>query len=332
MSETEGSRAAALSVAPMMEWTDRHCRYFHRQIAPHALLYTEMVTTGALLQGDRSRLLDFDPAEHPIALQVGGSEPAELALCARLAGEWGYDEINLNCGCPSERVRQGAFGACLMAEPDLVAACVAAMRDATSIPVTVKCRIGIDDSAGLDFLATFVEKVAAAGCERFVVHARKAWLQGLSPKENREIPPLRHDLVHRLKASFPHLMIVLNGGLRDPREAARHLPALNGVMIGREAYENPWSLRAFEKVVLGTAVASDRHQIVEAMASYAGRAMVRGVPLKSITRHMLGLFNGLPGARAWRRTLSERARLPESGPGLLAEAAALVRVPVSRAA
>ncbi|MDX6748375.1 tRNA dihydrouridine(20/20a) synthase DusA [Geminicoccaceae bacterium 1502E] len=332
MSNEDVTQTARLSVAPMLDWTDRHCRYFHRQIAPRALLYTEMVTTGALLHGDRARFLDFDPAEHPLALQLGGSEPGELAACARLAGDWGYDEVNLNCGCPSERVQKGAFGACLMAEPKLVAECVAAMRAAVSIPVTVKCRIGIDDSEEFEFLAAFVETVAAAGCTTFVVHARKAWLKGLSPKENREIPPLRHELVHRLKRAFPHLAIVLNGGLRDPREAARHLPALDGVMIGREAYENPCSLAAFQSAVFGAGDAVDRDRVLEAMIAYAGRAMARGVPLKSITRHMLGLYNGLPGARAWRRTLSERARLPGSGPGLLREAAAQVRSPASLAA
>lgn len=332
MTEQNALPTARLSVAPMMEWTDRHCRYFHRLIAPEALLYTEMVTTGALLHGDRARFLDFDPAEHPVALQLGGSEPDDLASCARMAGEWGYDEVNLNCGCPSERVQKGAFGACLMAEPGLVAECVAAMRGATTVPVTVKCRIGIDECEEREFLWAFVEKVAAAGCRTFVVHARKAWLKGLSPKENREIPPLRHELVHELKAAFPELSIVINGGLRDPREAARHLPLLDGVMIGREAYENPWSLAAFQEAVTGTAPVRDRFQVVEAMVDYARRATSRGVPLKSITRHMLGLFNGLPGARAWRRTLSERARLPESGPELLLEAASLVRLPETRAA
>jgi tRNA-dihydrouridine synthase A len=314
-----------LSVAPMMDWTDRHCRYFHRLLAPRALLYTEMITTGAILRGDRARLLGFDPAERPLALQLGGCEPMELAACAWLAEERGFDEVNLNCGCPSARVQRGAFGACLMAEPALVAECVAAMRAATRLPVTVKCRIGIDDSPEPDFLHQFVATVREAGCAVFIVHARKAWLNGLSPKENREVPPLRHALVHELKSTFPELTIVLNGGLRDPQDAAGHLKSVDGVMIGRAAYEQPWSLRAFEAALLGPTALIDRATVIERMIAYAERQTAAGVPLSSITRHMLGLFNGVPGARAWRRRLAEGARAAGATAELIRAAADLVR-------
>ncbi|MEK0082413.1 tRNA dihydrouridine(20/20a) synthase DusA [Benzoatithermus flavus] len=312
-----------LSVAPMMDWTDRHCRYFYRLLAPRALLYTEMVHTGAILFGDAERHLGFDPAEHPVALQLGGSEPRDLARAARIGADRGYDEINLNCGCPSGRVQQGRFGACLMAEPARVAECIAAMRAAVAVPVTVKCRIGIDDSEEFAFLARFVETVAAAGCGTFVVHARKAWLEGLSPKENREIPPLRYKVVHRLKEAFPMLEIVVNGGIRSPVAAREQLGPVDGVMVGREAYENPWSLVAFEAALLGDAPATpDRWGVVEAMADYAAAQSRRGVPLRAIARHMLGLFNGLPGARTWRRRLT--ALGADEGPSALREAAALV--------
>jgi tRNA-dihydrouridine synthase A len=320
-----------LSVAPMMDWTDRHCRYFHRLLAPRALLYTEMVHHGAVLFGDAERHLAFDPAEHPLALQLGGSEPVALARAARIGAEFGYDEVNLNCGCPSDRVRRGSFGACLMAEPGRVADSVAAMRAAVDVPVTVKCRIGIDDSEEFAFLARFVETVGAAGCRTFVVHARKAWLKGLSPKENREVPPLRHEVVHRLKREFPALEIVLNGGIRA-REAARaHLQWVDGVMVGREAYENPWSLRAFQGALLDAEPPPrTRAEIVEAMVAYAERQARRGVPPRAIARHMLGLFNGLPGARAWRRRLS--LLQASDGPATLREAAAQVAAPVGLAA
>jgi tRNA-dihydrouridine synthase A len=262
-----------LSVAPMMAWTDRHCRYFHRLLAPGALLYTEMVHSGAVLFGDAARHLAFDPAEHPVALQLGGSEPDELARAARAGEAFGYDEVNLNCGCPSERVQRGAFGACLMREPARVADSVAAMRAVVAVPVTVKCRIGVDDSEEFDFLAGFVAEVAAAGCSTFVVHARKAWLKGLSPKENREVPPLRYEVVHRLKREFPALTVVLNGGLRDPAAAAAQLAHVDGVMVGREAYENPWSLAGFARATLGaqTPPPPPREAVLEAMAAYGAR-------------------------------------------------------------
>jgi tRNA-dihydrouridine synthase A len=321
-----------LCVAPMMDWTDRHCRYFHRLLAPRALLYTEMVHAGAVLFGDRERQLGFDPREHPVALQLGGSEPGLLARAAAIGADRGYDEVNLNCGCPSERVQRGRFGACLMREPGLVAECVAAMIAAVpaSVPVTVKCRIGVDDSEELGFLARFVGTVAGAGCRTFVVHARKAWLKGLSPKQNREVPPLRHEVVHELKRGFPSLEIVLNGGVRSPAVAREQMARLDGVMVGREAYENPWSLTAFQAELTGDTAAapppggeSRRAEVVEAMAAYAEAQVRRGVPLRAVTRHMLGLFNGLPGARAWRRRLSDSGA--DAGPDLLRSAARLVR-------
>ena len=316
-----------LCVAPMMDWTDRHCRYFHRQLAPHALLYTEMITAAAVRHGDRERLLGFDPAERPLALQLGGSDPAELAFAARIGEAFGYDEIDLNCGCPSPRVKKGAFGAALMAEPERVAACIEAMRAATRLPVTVKCRIGIDDCEDYPFLRRFVELVAAAGCEVFVVHARKAWLEGLSPKENREIPPLRHDLLRRLVAERPDLVFVANGGIRTPAEVRDHLAHVAGVMIGREAYRNPWRLAELDRALFGPGAPASRLEVVERMAAYAERQAARGVPLKAIARHMLGLFNGLPGARAWRRSLGEGMIRPDAGPDLLLRAASRVRLP-----
>ena len=322
-----------LAVAPMMDWTDRHCRYFHRLLAPEALLYTEMVHAGAILHGDADRFLAFAPAEHPVALQLGGSDPSDLGRAAAIGAARGYDEINLNCGCPSERVQRGRFGACLMAEPELVADCVAAMIAAVRarVPVTVKCRIGVDDSEDLPFLERFVATVAAAGCRTFVVHARKAWLKGLSPKQNREIPPLRYELVHALKAAFPDLAIVLNGGLRDPALARAALGPLDGCMIGREAYENPWSLRDFQALLCGLpAPPLTRAEVVAAMADYAAGQAPAGVPVRAIARHMLGLFNGLPGARAWRRRLT--LAQPDDGPGLLLEAARFVTVPEDAAA
>ena len=312
-----------LSVAPMMDLTDRHCRYFHRLLAPGTLLYTEMVHCGAILHGDVLRHLRFDPAEHPVALQLGGSEPAELAAAARIGHRLGYDEINLNCGCPSDRVQRGRFGACLMAEPARVAECVAAMVAAVPVPVTVKCRIGIDANQDFEFLAAFVATVAATSCRTFVVHARNAWLKGLSPKENREIPPLRYEAVWRLKREFPGLEVVLNGGLRSADAALAQLEQVDGVMIGREAYENPWSLTAFQAALVGGGPAGTaRADIVAAMADYAAARRREGVPLRTVARHMLGLFNGLPGARAWRRRLAGAG--PGDGPELLLEAAAMV--------
>jgi tRNA-dihydrouridine synthase A len=294
-----------LNVAPMMDWTDRHCRYFLRLISPHARLYTEMATTGALLHGDRARLLHYNEAEHPVALQLGGSEPGELAHCARLGHEYGYDEINLNCGCPSDRVQNGRFGACLMAEPQLVADCVSAMREAVPIPVTVKMRLGIDDRDSYEHLCEFMTTVAAAGCEVFILHARKAWLSGLSPKENRAIPPLNYESVRQIKQDFPALTVILNGGLTSLAQIEEQLAHADGVMIGREAYQNPWFLAEIERAVFGASDACTREQIVERYKRYVERQLAAGVPLRHMTRHVLGLFNGMRGARRWRRVLSE---------------------------
>ncbi len=316
----------------MLDWTDRHCRFFHRLIAPRARLYGEMVTTGALLFGDAGRHLAHDPAERPVAFQLGGSEPASLARCARMAEAAGFDEVNLNCGCPSDRVRKGRFGACLMAEPGLVGECVAAMRAAVAVPVTVKCRIGIDDAPEPGCLLAFLEAVRAAGCRTVIVHARKAWLQGLSPRENREVPPLRPELVRLAKAAFPDLALVLNGGIRTAAQAGEALGWAEGVMVGRGAYEDPWSLRALEAVAFGPPPALDRAEVIEAMVAYAAARAREGVPLAAIARHLLGLFNGLPGARTWRRRLAEGMHRPDAGPGLLRAAAAAVAEPVRRAA
>jgi tRNA-dihydrouridine synthase A len=315
----------------MMDWTDRHCRFFLRRITRHALLYTEMVTTGAVRFGDQERLLGFSPEEHPVALQLGGSDPADLAEAARIGQDRGYDEINLNVGCPSDRVQSGRFGACLMAEPDLVARLVEAMRAAVAVPVSVKSRIAIDEMEEWPTLVNFVRTVSAAGCTRFTVHARKAWLQGLSPKENRDVPPLRYELVHRLKAEFPHLDIGINGGIRTLDAAAGHLSHVDGVMIGRAAYEDPWVLAEVDRRFFGsTDPLPDRQGVVLSMLPYVEAMRGRGAPLNTITRHMLGLFNGLPGARAWRRHLSENAHRPGAGPEVLL--AALDRVPIARAA
>jgi len=291
----------------MMDWTDRHCRYFHRLLSRHALLYTEMVTTGALLHGDVPHHLRFDEAEHPVALQLGGSEPHDLAHAARLGQEWGYDEINLNCGCPSERVQRGAFGACLMREPRLVADCVKAMVDAVDIPVTVKHRIGIDHDENYGFMRDFVGIVADAGCTVFIAHARNAWLKGLSPKENREIPPLRYELVARLKQDFPHLTIVVNGGLKTNEAIGEQLRHVDGAMIGREAYHNPWLLASWDAAFFGAPPSGlTRETIEHAMVGYMEReAREHGTHWYAIARHMLGLRNGLPGARHWRQAWSD---------------------------
>ena len=314
-----------IAVAPMLDWTDRHYRYFIRLLSRHTLLYTEMVTTGAILRGDRERLLAHDPAEYPLALQLGGSDPAELARCARIAADWGYDEINLNVGCPSDRVQSGRFGACLMAEPDLVAACVAAMRAATDLPVTVKTRIGIDERDSYQDLADFVRRVAAGGCTVFIVHARKAWLSGLSPKENREIPPLRYEVVHQLKRDFPELTIVLNGGLTTLEQVTEHLRQVDGAMIGRAAYENPYLLAEVDRRFFGSSASPpNRHQVVRALLPYLEERLRAGTPLQCMTRPILGLFQGIPGARAWRRVLSERAW--RHGAGVEVVEAALERV------
>ena len=296
-----------LSVAPMMDWTDRHCRHFHRLLTERARLYTEMVTTGALLHGDVARHLDFSAGEHPLALQLGGSEPQELAACARLGERWGYDEINLNCGCPSERVQRGAFGACLMAEPELVADCVAAMRDAVSVPVTVKHRIGLDRVEHYGFVRDFVGTVAArGGCEVFIVHARNAWLQGISPKENRELPPLRHEVVGQLKRDFPEVTFVLNGGIASGPALAVALGQADGVMVGRSAYHDPWPLAGWDAEYFGDATPSvDRDAVEAAMVDYMQSLNAGGTPWTHASRHMLGLRNGQPGARRWRQVWSD---------------------------
>lgn len=296
-----------LSVAPMLDWTDRHCRYFHRLLTQHALLYTEMVTTGALIYGDVSRHLRYNEQEHPVALQLGGSEPADLARCAKLGEEWGYDEINLNCGCPSERVQRGAFGACLMAEPQLVADCVKAMVDVVSVPVTVKHRIGIDKTESYEFVRDFVGSVSEAGCRTFIVHARNAWLKGLSPKENRDVPPLRYELAYQLKRDFPSLVIVVNGGITCSAQIAEHLLHLDGVMLGREAYHNPWWLASWDATFYGAdATETTREQVEQQMCDYMAReAAEHGTPWPTMARHMLGLRHGLPGARHWRQVWSD---------------------------
>jgi tRNA-dihydrouridine synthase A len=299
----------------MMDWTDRHCRFFHRLLTRRTLLYTEMVTTGALLHGDVPRHLRFNAEEHPVALQLGGSEPAELAQCARLGAQWGYDEINLNCGCPSERVQRGAFGACLMAEPQLVADCVKAMVDAVSVPVTVKHRIGIDKTESYEFVRDFVGAVSEAGCGTFVVHARNAWLKGLSPKQNREVPPLRYALVHRLKHDFPHLRFAINGGFTTSDQMHEHLRLLDGVMVGREAYHDPWWLTKWDTEFFGAAPrALVREEVEQQMCDYMAReAAAHGTPWQNVARHMLGLRNGLPGARRWRQVWSDH-RLKAEAP------------------
>jgi tRNA-dihydrouridine synthase A len=298
-----------MSVAPMLDWTDRHCRYFHRLLTRQTLLYTEMVTTGALLHGDVPRHLRFNVEEHPVALQLGGSEPADLAQCARLGEQWGYDEINLNCGCPSERVQRGAFGACLMAEPQLVADCVKAMVDAVSVPVTVKHRIGIDKTESYDFVRDFVGAVSEAGCTTFIVHARNAWLKGLSPKENREVPPLRYELVHRLKKDFPQLILVINGGITTSEQVSVQLQTLDGVMVGREAYHNPWWLASWDEAFYEAAPSALTRESVEAqMVEYMAREVAeQGLHWNTMARHMLGLRHGLPGARRWRQVWSDHS-------------------------
>jgi tRNA-dihydrouridine synthase A len=306
----------------MMEWTDRHCRYFLRLISRHTLLYTEMVTTGALIHGDRERFLRFDAAEHPVALQLGGSDPLEMAACAALGEARGYDEINMNVGCPSDRVRSGRFGACLMAEPSLVAECVSAMKEAVSVPVTVKTRIGIDERDSYEELCVFTEAVMAAGCDALIVHARKAWLQGLSPKENREIPPLRYDVVRQLGSDFPELPMIVNGGITDLEQTRSFLDSLDGVMIGRAAYQHPWMLADADRKIFGDDhPPPDQHQVLEAFVEYAQRELAEGVPLQAMTRHILGLFQGVPGARRWRRTISENVHRPGADADLLRQAA-----------
>ncbi len=308
----------------MMDWTDRHCRYFHRLLTRRTRLYTEMVTTGALLHGDVPRHLDYNDEEHPVALQLGGSEAADLAHCARLAQKWGYDEVNLNCGCPSERVQRGAFGACLMNEPQTVADGVKAMRDAVSIPVTVKHRIGVDQTESYEFVRDFVGTVAEAGCEVFTVHARNAWLKGLSPKENREVPPLRYETVHRLKRDFPLLTICINGGVTNDAQIAEQLAHIDGVMVGRESYHNPWIMASWDERFFGAdAVARDRADVEAHMVAYMSRCVARGEPWSRVSRHMLGLWNGTAGARRWRQVWSDhrlKSHAPEDVAALAREA------------
>ncbi|MGA1729823.1 MAG: tRNA dihydrouridine(20/20a) synthase DusA [Steroidobacteraceae bacterium] len=316
-----------LSVAPMMDWTDRHCRYFLRQFSPTALLYTEMVVARALVHGDRHRLLSFSAAEQPLALQLGGSDPGELAMAARLGEDFGYLEINLNVGCPSDRVQGGQFGACLMDRPALVADCVAAIRQAVSLPVTVKTRIGIDDREDEQFLEAFVRPVAEAGCATFIIHARKAILSGLTPKQNREIPPLNHERACWLKARFPGLEVILNGGLVGAGDIRPFRSRLDGFMIGRAAYHDPWVLSALHRELIDPDFAAPEcDDIVARMAEYAGSRLAEGVPLRAITRHMLGMMNGRPGARAWRRLLSESAAQPGADGRLLQQALRTVEV------
>ena len=305
----------------MMDWTDRHCRYFHRLISPHAKLYTEMVTTGALLHGDTERFLRFDSAEHPVALQLGGSDPDDLARCAELGEKHEYDEINLNCGCPSDRVQSGRFGACLMKEPDHVASCADAMIKAVDIPVTIKCRIGIDEQDDFAFLDKFVGLSADKGVKTFIIHARKAWLKGLSPKQNREIPPLDYGRVQALKDKYPELRIILNGGIKDVGTTQEAVSTLDGAMIGREAYSNPYFLAELEDVFFNNNGVLDRDSVAKAMIPYAQRQFdLHKTPVKSITRHILGLYHHQSGAKAWKRYLSEHAHLPDSGPEVIEQA------------
>jgi tRNA-dihydrouridine synthase A len=314
-----------LSVAPMMDWTDRHCRYFHRLLSPHARLYTEMVTSAALVRGQQLRLLEHSQQEHPVSLQLGGSDPRELATAARYGADAGYDEINLNVGCPSDRVQSGRFGACLMYEPALVGDCVKAMRDAVDIPVTVKCRIGVDDQDDYADLQHFTETMLAAGVEVLVVHARKAWLKGLSPKENREIPPLDYQRVYRLKREFPQLIVVINGGISTVEGVQAQLDHVDGVMLGRAAYHDPYLLAQVEAALYGEPL-PQRADVLQRMRPYIEAELARGTALKHISRHLLGLYQGEPGARGFRRTLSEGAHLPGAGWALLEQALAPQRV------
>ncbi|SNY93008.1 tRNA-U16,U17-dihydrouridine synthase [Cohaesibacter sp. ES.047] len=317
--------AKVFSIAPMMEWTDRHCRYFHRLLSQRALLYTEMVTTPAVIHGDRQKLLGFHDTEHPIAVQLGGSEPVELAESARITTDWGYDEINLNVGCPSDRVQSGKFGACLMAEPDLVARCVEAMKRATNVPVTVKCRIGIDDQNEEEALDKLVDQVLAAGCDGLTVHARKAWLQGLSPKENRDIPPLNYDRVYRLKHRLSHVHIAINGGIQSMEAANDHFQHVDGVMMGRTAYNAPHVLADVDADLFGDERRPDLFAVAEAMIPYIDEHVAKGGRVNQITRHMLGLFQGRPGARRWRQILTVESVKPEATSAVVKEAIAALR-------
>jgi len=317
----------------MMDWSDHHCRFFWRLLSKQARLYTEMVTTGALIHGDRERFLRYNDEEHPVALQLGGSDPADLARCARWAQQWNYDEVNLNCGCPSDRVQSGMFGACLMAHPQRVADCVSAMRETCTIPVTVKHRIGIDTMESYQQMVDFVAPVAQAGCRVFIVHARKAWLQGLSPKENREVPPLNYPWVYQLKRDFPELTIVVNGGIQSLDQCQQHLQQLDGVMLGREAYQNPWRLADVDSLLFGMdKPARNRDDVMLGLLPYVEQQLARGARLNHITRHVLGLYQGVPGARKFRRHLSENAYKPEAGIEVLREAFRLVEEAMAGAA
>jgi tRNA-dihydrouridine synthase A len=321
----EDAMDRTLSVAPMMDWTDRHCRYFHRLLAPSAMLYTEMVTTGAIIHGDADRFLAFNPEEAPVALQLGGSEPESLASCARLAEQRGFDEINLNVGCPSDRVQRGRFGACLMLEPALVKDCMSAMQDAVDIPVTIKTRLGVDDHYSYEYMSDFVGRIAESGCSVFIMHARKAVLAGLSPKQNREVPPLHHDWVYRLKQEMPELEIVINGGIDSLETVQTHLQQVDGVMLGRTAYHTPWVLAECQAQLFDQNSAVNRSDIIEQMTEYIVRQVSEGVAVKHISRHVLGLFQGIPGAKVWRRYLSENAWRDDNNTDLLLQAQAAMK-------
>jgi len=326
------ARHLIFAVAPMMDWSDRHCRAFHRTLTRRARLYTEMVTAAAVVRGDAERLIGFDPVEHPVALQIGGADPAELAQAARIGAVMGYDEVNLNVGCPSDRVKSGRFGACLMREPALVAECMAALVEATNMPATVKCRIGVDDQDPDAALFELVDRCAAVGVRTFLVHARKAWLQGLSPKQNRDVPPLDYDLVRRLKAERPQLTVVLNGGLDTLERAQAEMAGLDGVMLGRAAYHDPGLLGRVDRWLDGTSAEVEPEQAVKAYRPYLARELEKGTPLAAMTRHMLGLFAGRPGARAWRRILTVEAARADAGPEVLDAALAQLRVAEPRVA
>lgn len=333
MSNTAATLAARLSIAPMMDWTDRHCRYLHRQMTTRALLYTEMITAPALVRGNARHLLRYDPIEHPVAVQLGGSDPGELAEATRICAEEGYDEVNLNIGCPSDRVQSGCFGAVLMEQPALVADCAAAMIAASPVEVTVKCRLGVDDQEPAAVLPLFLETVRAAGVRRFIIHARKAWLQGLSPKQNRDVPPLDYDLVHQMKRDFPDLHLSLNGGIESLAVAKSHLAGgIDGVMIGRAAYHSPALLLDVDAEIFGAPRGKTAEQVVAAMLPYIDAHLAEGGRLAQVTRHMLGLFSGRPGARQWRRTLSEGAHKDGAGSQLLLQALAAISTAPTHAA
>lgn len=324
---SEVRRSARLSIAPMMDWTDRHCRYFHRLLAPSALLYTEMVTTGAILHGDRDRLLAYNPEEHPVALQLGGSEPEDLAACALIAGERGYDEVNLNVGCPSDRVQRGRFGACLMKEPALVRDCLAAMREVVAVPVTIKTRLGVDELYDYGYFRDFVGAVLESGIDTVIAHARRAWLSGLSPKQNRDVPPLDFDWVYRLKRELPDCTVVINGGVDSLDVVHTHLAQVDGVMIGRAAYHDPWFLAQCQEALADGGQPARRENVVEPMSAYIAARVAEGIPVKHVTRHVLGLFQGRPGAKVWRRYLSEHAHVDDHNAEILDQAlSALSRV------